>query len=332
MTVAISGPVAFDQLMRFEGRFAEQLLAGSLDSVSLSFLTDDMCVRRGGVGGNIAYGLAQLGLRPLLVGMVGADAADYVGALERAGVDTRGLRLSESRHTARYVCTTDAAMCQISSFYVGAAAQSHEVSLGEAATAGHAELAIIAAGDPRTMREHTRQCRDVGIPFVADPAQQIALLDGPALRELIEGAAYLVSNEYEFELLRAKTGLSAEQLADLVGIRVTTLGARGVEICRGGADPVRVPVAAVARKADPTGTGDAFRAGFFAARHRGLSLELAAQVGSALAATVLEVVGPQDYTLDVADFRARLARSYGTATADAVDDWLRPAAQPVGVA
>jgi len=287
-------------------------LPDQLHKVSLSFLVDDLVVRRGGIAANIAFGMAQLGLRPVLVGAVGTDFDDYRSWLERHGVDCDSVHVSELAHTARFVCTTDDDLCQIASFYAGAMAEARNIELAPVAErVGGLDLVLISPNDPVAMVRHTEECRERGYAFVADPSQQLARMSGEEVRQLIDGAAYLLTNEYEKELLESKTGLSDADVLDRVGIRVTTLGKDGVVITGNGIDPVRVPAVSDVQAYDPTGVGDGFRAGFFSGLSWGLSLERAAQVGSLLAALVLETVGTQEYVVRPDEFVKRLADSYG---------------------
>ncbi|HEX5740821.1 MAG TPA: carbohydrate kinase family protein [Pilimelia sp.] len=319
MKIAATGSIATDHLMHFPGRFAEQLIADQLDKVSLSFLVDDLVVRRGGAAANIAFGLAQLGLRPVLVGAVGADFADYRAWLERHHVDCESVHVSDLAHTARFVCTTDEEMCQIASFYAGAMSEARQIELAPIAQrVGGLDLVIVSPNDPVAMVRHSEECRAGGYAFAADPSQQMARMDGDEIRALIEGATYLCTNEYERDLLEAKTGLTGDQVLDLVQIRVTTLGRDGAEITGRDVGRILVPVAQEIHAYDPTGVGDGFRAGFFAARSWGLGLERSGQVGALLATLVLETVGTQEYDLKPAAFLKRLEESYGAAAAEDV--------------
>jgi adenosine kinase len=319
MKIAVTGSIATDHLMHFPGRFAEQLLADQLHKVSLSFLVDDLVVRRGGIAANIAFGMAQLGMRPVLVGAVGPDFADYRAWLERHHIDCESVYVSEMNHTARFVCTTDDDMCQIASFYAGAMAEARNIELQPVADRlGGLDLVLISPNDPVAMTRHTEECRDRGYPFVADPSQQLARMSGDDIRQLIDGATYLLTNDYEKELLESKTGLSDDEVLDRVGVRVTTLGKHGVRITGRNMAPVDVAVAQVVEAYDPTGVGDGFRAGFFAGLSWGLSLERSAQVGALLATLVLETVGTQEYAVRGDEFVKRLADSYGDDAAEEV--------------
>jgi adenosine kinase len=308
--------------MHFPGKFSEQLLADQLHKVSLSFLVDDLVVRRGGVAANIAFGMGQLGSTPVLMGAVGADFDEYRAWLERHGVDCGFVHVSEVHHTARFVCTTDEEMCQIASFYAGAMSEARNIELAPAWEASGADLVVISADDPAAMVRHSVECRDRGYRFAADPSQQIARMTGDDLYSLVDGAELLFTNDYEKSLLESKTGLSEAQILALVGVRVTTLGSRGVEIVGRDVQYAHVPCAKERSKVDPTGVGDGFRAGFLTAREWGLSWERAAQVGSLLATLVLETVGTQEYVVKPHDFADRLAESYGDESAAEVLPYL----------
>jgi adenosine kinase len=255
--------------------------------------------------------MGQLGGSPVLMGVVGADFDEYRAWLERHGVVCDFVLVSEVHHTARFVCTTDEEMCQIASFYAGAMAEARNIELAPAWEAADADLVVISADDPAAMVRHSIECRERGYRFAADPSQQIARMTGDDLHALIEGADLLFTNDYEKSLLESKTGLSEDEVMSRVGVRVTTLGSKGVEIVGRGVEYVHVPCAKERDKADPTGVGDGFRAGFLTARDWGLSWQRAAQVGSLLATLVLETVGTQEYVVKPNDFADRLAESYG---------------------
>jgi adenosine kinase len=314
--IAVTGSIATDHLMTFPGKFTDQLVADKLDKVALSFLVDELQIRRGGVAANIAFGLACLGLRPLLIGSVGPDFAEYRSWLEGHGVDTSSVHESALRHTARFVATTDLVGNQIASFYPGA--MSEDVQIELAPLTGRCDLVLIGATDPEAMLSFTGQCRKLGLPFAADTSWQLARVEGPDVHELVDGAAYLFSNEYEAALIEQKTGWTPDDVVSHVGTRVTTLGADGARIDRAGEPAIEVPGIADAQMAEPTGAGDAFRSGFLAAVAWGLSLERAAQLGNLLAVHALETVGTQEYDLKSGPLADRLAAAYGDAAASEV--------------
>jgi adenosine kinase len=311
-SLLIAGSIATDHLMSYPRAFADSLVVEELAKVSLSFLVDDLEIRRGGVAANISFGLGRLGLAPVLVGAVGEDFADYRSWLERHGVDCAHVRVSESRHTARFVCTTDVSMAQIASFYPGAMSEARLIELEPIVRkVGAPAYVLVGADDPDGMLRHTDECRQRGYRFIADPSQQLAFGDGDLIRQLIDGADLLFSNEYESHLIVEKTGWSTEEVLARVGTQITTLGAAGVRISRKGEEPVVLPAAPGVTAVEPTGVGDGFRAGFLAATVWGLDVERAAQVGCVLAAYVVETVGTQEYSFSAEQFVARMARAYG---------------------
>lgn len=308
----IAASIATDHLMSFGGKFADSLVVEELDKLSLSFLVDDLEIRRGGVGANIAFGLGRLGLTPVLLGSVGDDFADYRSWLERHGVDCSHVHVSSAHHTARFVCTTDTSGAQFASFYPGAMSEARLIEIAPVtAAAGVPSYVLIGADDPEAMLRHTDECRQRGYAFIADPSQQLAFTDGGPIRRLVDGAAILFSNEYESHLIEQKTGWSATEVLSHVGTQVTTLGARGVRILVAGAEPIQVSAAVDVKAVEPTGVGDGFRAGFLAALSWGLGLERAAQVGCVFAAYVVETVGTQEYSFTDEHFVGRLEASYG---------------------
>ena len=305
MQIAVTGSIATDHLMTFAGLFSEQLLPDQLASLSVVFLADSLEVRRGGTGANIAFGMAALGYRPELIGSVGTDAGDYVSSLGAAGVDVSGVRVSSTLASPRFTVVTDEAQNQIGSFYPGAMAEAAEISLADV----DADLVLVSPNDPGAMLRHTAECRERGVAFAADPSQTLTFLDGDAIRSLVEGADYLFTNEYEAGLVTEKTGWSDADILDLVKVRVTTHGSKGSVIARKGCDDITVGIAPADVVVDPTGTGDAFRAGFLTATAWGLGLERAAQVGALLATHCVEAKGPQDYALT--DFAGRFEKAFG---------------------
>jgi adenosine kinase len=310
--IAITGSVATDHLMTFPGLFNDSLMADQLHNVSLSFLVDDLQIRRGGVAANICFGMGVLGGNPLLVAAVGSDFAEYKKWLETHGVNCEHVHVSKTAHTARFMCTTDQEQNQIASFYPGAMSESGELELTEIAKkVDGLGLVLIGADDPAAMRKHTLACKALGVPFVADPSQQLPRLDGPQTIDVIDGATYLFNNEYEATLIEQRTGWAPDEVLQHVGVRITTLGKNGAHITsRDGLD-ITVPVAQEKVIKDPTGVGDAFRAGFLMGLGWGLELQRCAEVGSLLATYVIETVGTQEFELDKNEFIERLGQAYG---------------------
>jgi adenosine kinase len=324
VTIIVTGSIATDHLMVYSGRFTEQILPEALDSISVSFLVDDLAIRRGGAGANIAFNLGCLGLAPVLVGAVGADFAEYGQWLSAHGVEVSAVHVSQTKLTARFLCTTDSDSNQIASFYPGAMSEARDIELKPIVDRfGGTDLVLVGPNDPAGMLRHTQECRDLGYPFAADPSQQLASLEGDQIKALVEGAAYLFTNTYERGLLERKTGWDDEDVLERVGVSVMTRGAKGVTVQRPGEPAVSVTPPQELTKADPTGVGDAFRAGFLAGVQWGVGDERAAQLGCMLATLVIESVGTQEHTYEPETFLHRFSEAYGPDSAAEVSEHLR---------
>ena len=337
LKVVVTGSVAFDYLMRFPGKFQDVVVPDRLHRLSVSFLVDEMRRVRGGVAPNIAYGLALFGVTPSILATAGQDAADYRAWLGDQGVDVSGMRLCDDVFTASFFVSTDLEQNQIATFYAGAMARASELTF-RSYEPGSVALALICPSDPTAMRQHARECRELGIPYVYDPSQQVARLEGDDLLDGLDGAAMLIGNDYEFGIIEKKTGLSEAELAAKVPVLVITRGEEGATIAlRGGkaGEPVsrtiRIPAAKLRTEAlDPTGVGDAFRSGLLAARLRGLPWEEAGRLGATAAVLCLETLGPQARRWSFADLLERYAESYGGALPGPLAERLRGPGEPEG--
>jgi adenosine kinase len=307
MNIVVTGSIAFDYLMSFPGRFTDHLMPEHVRRVSLSFLVDSMDKRRGGCGPNIAYTLALLGERPRLMGTAGQDFADYREWLESAGVDTALVAEVPGKFTASFFCSTDQDNNQIASFYTGAMAHAAELSFRNA---GPSDLAIISPNDPGAMVQYAAECRTLGIPFIFDPGQQCARMSGEELREGLDGAAFVICNDYEFELLRQKTGLQERDVLERAGTLVITRGEHGSTVLRPDAR-IDVPAVAPRRLVDPTGVGDAFRAGLMKGLALGADLATCAALGSVAAAYALEHLGGSNHAFTWDEFVVRYEQQFG---------------------
>ncbi len=305
--------MAFDYLMRFPGRFVDHLIPDRLARLSVSFLVDEMRRVPGGCGPNIAYGLALLGERPLLFAAAGHDAAEYRDRLAAEGVDVSGLVLHDDVFTASFFVSTDEQQNQIASFYTGAMARARDLSLHSVAEGG--PLVVVSPNDPAAMARYARECRELALPFVYDPSQQVARLSGEELIEGLTGAFVLIVNDYEFGILTHKTGLSREEIESRVPVVVVTHGPDGSTIAAavsGQRRRLQVPAAKLEREAvDPTGVGDAYRAGLIRGFRVGAPWDVAGRIGSVAAALSLEALGPQPARYSPAHFCARYRRSFG---------------------
>ena len=307
MNIIVTGSIAFDYLMSFPGKFTEHFLPEHMSRVSLSFLVDSMDKRRGGCAPNIAYTLALLGERPRLMATAGQDFEDYRRWLEAAGVDTSLVKEVQGKFTASFFCSTDVESNQIASFYTGAMANAGELSFR---TVGRCDLAIVSPNDPGAMLQYAEECRTLGIPYIWDPGQQCARMSGDELREGLIGAAIVVCNDYEFELIRQKTGLDESSVLDQAGAVVITRGENGCSIYERDGEST-VPAVPPHRIVDPTGVGDAFRGGFMKGMARGASLETCARLGSVAATYALEHLGGQSHAYAWEEFLDRYERHFG---------------------
>lgn len=308
MDIIVTGSIAYDYLMRFPGRFTDHLIKESLHQVSLSFLVDDMTRHWGGVAANISYSLALFGLQPKLMGTVGRDFEDYRRWLNAAGVDTGTVRQIDSVFCASFFVNTDLENNQIASFYSGAMALARNYKLSDVHP-GKPDLVVISPNDPVAMQNLAEECRQRGLRFVYDPSQQVPRLNGDELRSGLEGAYMLIVNAYEASLICDKTGLSIEQLRDEVEVLVITQGSNGAHIYVDGG-LIEVPVAPVATIADPTGVGDAFRAGLFCGLALDAPWKTAGEMGALTAAYVLEQVGPQSHRFTPGEFVQRFRTAF----------------------
>jgi adenosine kinase len=319
MKIGVAGSVGLDHLMTFSGKFTDSFVAGSLEKVSLSFLVDSLDVRRGGCAANICYGMGVLGLNPVLIAAVGKDWADYEAWLSRHGVDTSHALISTSLYTAHFMVTTDDDLNQIASFFPGAMSEARNIELGPIMEkTGRFDMVVISPDDPQAMLHHSDVCRKEGIPFAADPSQQMARMSGEEIKLLIDGASYLFLNEYELALAMQKTGWSDREILEHVKIRVVTLGSKGAKVESAAGEFVQVGVPKEKSKTDPTGVGDSFRSGFIAGLAWGLSHERCAQLGSLIATYVIETMGTQEYRFSSAEFLARFEVAYGAEAASQI--------------
>jgi adenosine kinase len=307
MNIVITGSIAFDYLMSFPGRFTEHFLPEHMDRLSLSFLVDTMDKRRGGCAPNIAYTLALLGERPLLMATAGEDFREYREWLEAAGVDTTLVKQIGGKFTASFFCSTDQHNNQIASFYTGAMADAGELSFRSVRDCG---LAIVSPNHPEAMLQYAEECRTLGIRYIFDPGQQCTRMSGGELKAGAVGATIVICNDYEFELLKQKTGLSEAEILETSEALIVTRGEHGSSVITkdGRSD---VPAVTPNRIVDPTGVGDAFRGGLMKGLAAGLSYKVSAQMGSVAATYALEHLGGQSHAYTTREFTGRYETQFG---------------------
>jgi adenosine kinase len=307
MHIVVTGSIAFDYLMSFPGKFTEHLMPEHVQRVSLSFLVDTMDKRRGGCGPNIAYTLALLNERPRLMATAGQDFPEYRQWLEAAGVDTSLVLDVPGKFTASFFCSTDADNNQIASFYTGAMANASELSFRGI---GACDLAIVSPNDPAAMLQYVQECRTLGIPFIFDPGQQCARMSGLELEEGIRGAMMVICNDYELELIRQKTALGEQEILQQARLLVVTRGEHGCTILTSAAR-FDVPAVRPHQIVDPTGVGDAFRAGFMKGLALEVDLETCGRLGSVAATYALEHLGGTNHAFTWEEFVGRYEESFG---------------------
>jgi adenosine kinase len=307
MNIIVTGSIAYDYLMSFPGSFTDHLLPDHLQRVSLSFLVDTMDKRRGGCAPNIAYTLALLGERPRLMGTVGQDFDDYRRWLAGTGIDTSLVKQIDGKFTASFFCNTDSSGNQIASFYTGAMAHAGELSFRDA---GACELAIISPNDPAAMVRYAQECRELGVPYIYDPGQQVARMGGDELKQGVAGAHMVICNDYEFEIIREKIGMDAAAMLQHAEAVIITRGEKGASIVLRDRT-VEIPAVAPDAIVDPTGVGDAFRGGFIKGLAVGVGYDVCGQLGSVAAAFALEHLGGSSHAYTWSDFKARYERHFG---------------------
>ncbi len=308
MAIIVTGSIAWDYLMRFPGYFKDHILAGQ-EKLSVSFLVDEKERHRGGTAPNIAYNLALLGERPKIVGAAGLDFEDYRQWLESVGVDTSLIRIHPDEFTATFSVITDLDHNQIASFHTGAMARAREIDLRDIG-AETIDWVIISPDDPVAMVNHTEACRDMGVPFVYDPSQQLARISREEFITSLQGAAVLTVNDYELEMAKKLSGLQERELLEYVGAIVVTRGPDGASALTQEGE-IHVPAARPQAVVEPTGVGDAFRAGLLVGLNAGYDWETTLKLGNSAAVYVIERVGTQNHHYTREEFLARVKENYG---------------------
>ena len=302
MKIVITGSIAFDYLMHYPGKFSESFMADKLNNISLSFLVDSMKKHPGGTAPNIAYTMALLGSSPRVMATAGQDFKEYRAALEAVGVDTSAIVAIEDDFTASFFVNTDDEQNQIATFYTGAMAYAKDLTFAQYAP--DAELTIISPNDPTAMRNHAEECRELSIPFIYDSSQQTARLSGEDLAASLKGAYMLTLNDYEYDLIKEKTGLSDSDIREQVDGLLVTKGKEGALLWMD-AKEYHIPVVPPQEVKEPTGVGDAFRAGLMRGMELKLPWPVAGRMGALAATYVLENVGTQNHNFTPEEFVAR---------------------------
>ncbi len=308
MNVVVTGSIAFDYIMSFPGRFREHFLPDQLDNISLSFLVDSMKKQRGGCAANIAYNLALLGERPLLMATAGQDFGEYRKWLDQHGVDTSAVHEYPDEFTSSFFVSTDLDQSQIASFYIGAMGRAGELSFDQLAL--KPDVVIISPNDPGAMTKYVRECKALGIRYIYDPSQQIVRLSDDDLQEGIVDSAITITNDYEFEMLRNRLHMDEAAFLNCAQVLIITRGADGSTILTR-EQRYDVPAVLTARPIDPTGVGDAYRAGLIRGMALGLPWDTIGRVAALAATYVLENHGPQNHHYTREEFVQRYRTQFG---------------------
>lgn len=308
MNIVVTGSVAFDYIMAFPGYFKDHILPDKIEILSVSFLVDSMRKERGGCAANIAYSLALLAQKPTLMATVGKDFAEYRAWLEQHGVYTSETIAIAEEFTSSFFVTTDLANNQFASFYIGAMGCADRLSFRDLRTP--ADLTIISPNAPNAMVKYPRECKELGIPYIYDPSQQIIRLSGEQLLEAIGGAKILIVNDYEFEMIKNKTARDAATLCAMAETVIITKGEKGSTIITADAE-IAIPAVPPEPLAEPTGVGDAYRAGVMTGLVHGFSWRVCGQLGSLAATYVLEQYGTQNHHYTLEEFVARYRKVFG---------------------
>ncbi len=308
MSIYISGSLAYDRIMDFPGSFSDYILPDKIHVLNVCFNVTSLTEKFGGTAGNIAYSLGLLGERPVIIAAIGKDYTPYFAWLEQNGLAVEGIEIVPDEFTAGAYITTDKSDNQITGFNPGAMKRATRYDLSVAGPAD--TIMLIAPGNLEDMMGYAAQCRERGIPFICDPGQSLTLWTGAQLRDWLRGSLLLITNDYELEVVMKMTGLSRSRLLALTDTIITTLGDKGSRISRDGKD-TPIPAVKVSEVRDPTGAGDAYRAGLL----RGLSLKLdiatAAKMGAVAAAYAVEKYGTQEHRFTAEGFQLRFQENFG---------------------
>jgi len=306
-TALICGSIAFDKIMQYHGRFADTLLADQLHRVNVSFLVPSLRLEYGGCAVNIAYNLKLLGGEPLVMGTIGQDGGDYLERMRKQGLDTRAIRTIPDAYTAQCFVTADQDNNQINAFHPGAMQHSHENNVGDQ---GPLRVAIISPDGRDGMLKHAADCAALGVPFMFDPGQQLPMFSGDELLRFIDGASYLACNDYEFEVVMDRTGLGLEQIAARLDALVVTRGGEGSDIYAGG-ERHRIPAVQAEQVVDPTGCGDAYRAGLLYGITQGFDWPTTGRIASLLGAIKIANAGGQNHYVEPEEIDRRFEAAFG---------------------
>jgi adenosine kinase len=302
MNLIITGTLSFDYIMDFRGRFADRIMPEKIHKISLSFLVETLTKQFGGTAGNIAYTLKLLGVSPTILAPAGSDFEEYKKFLESKKISTKSIAIQHNVKTSSYFVVTDTDDNQIGSFYLGATKFAKKLTIPN-----HADFVVLAPTDPPAMKKYIGECR--GLPYMYDPAFQIGNFTADELHDGITGAKILIGNDYEIALIEQKLGVSHEELIVMVPVLITTLGAKG-SIIETRREAIHIKPAKPKNTSDPTGAGDAYRAGFLAGYLKKYDLQICGQMGSVAAAYTVETYGTQTHNFTKNEYIRRYKENF----------------------
>jgi adenosine kinase len=308
MNIYVSGSMAYDRIMDFPGRFSDHILPDKIHILNVCFTVNGMREKFGGTAGNVAYSLSLLNEKPVILATIGKDYANYFEWLKKNNISLEGIKIIDEEFTAGAYITTDKADNQITGFNPGAMKYQSGYKFNSAAPRD--SIALIAPGNLQDMAEYAKECKDKGISYICDPGQSLTAWEKESLKEWIEGSAMLISNDYELEMVMKMTGMNKKELLLLTKTIITTLGEKGSLISTGESD-IKIPPAKAGDVVDPTGAGDAFRAGLLKGIAIGKDLETGARMGAVAAVYAIEKYGTQEHHYTYGEFNERYKSNFG---------------------
>ena len=304
--ITVTGSLAFDHIMDYPGKFGDHIMPDKIHQINLSFLVNTLKKQKGGTAGNIAFNLALLKTPVSILGTAGSDFTDYAKFLQQSGVDISKIKISQDKLTSSAFIMTDLSDNQITAFYPGAMTENSALTLIESKP----ELVVISPNDPQAMINFTKECQNNNLDYMLDPGMQLPALAAEDLKSMINQATVLIGNDYEISLLKEKTGLTEDQLLDQVKILITTLGEKGSFI-QSNSESIQISVGKPTEVVDPTGAGDAYRAGFLAGYLKDLDLKTCGQIGAITACYAVEKYGTSNHKFTVEEFYRRYKDNFG---------------------
>lgn len=309
MDIIISSSLAYDRIMDFADHFKNHIMPDKIHILSVSFFIQKLEEKKGGVAGNIAYNLSLLGEKPKIIATVGKDFEPYLEYLKNLNIDTSGIKILPDQFTAMAQIINDLSNNQITAFYPGAMVFSDQLSLQDLDFDKQNAIVLIGPDNKDTVIKRSKECQELGLPYIFDPGQQLTVFTGEDLKPIIAGAKILIVNDYELSLVQQYTGYSLENLLEKLETLIVTLGEKGSVIYNGG-NKIEIPAAKIAKAVDPTGAGDAYRAGLLKGLVNGWDWEKTGRTASLCGAYAVEKYGTQEHRFSLEEFEKRFKENF----------------------